>query len=139
MANLFSRLCAFLLPLLGVVTSCDPGDNYCEYGVPTADFEIKGRVTDTDSNPVKGIRITADAADSPAATETGTDGTFEISFTAFPSDKVDLLFSDVDGPENGEFVSKTETVHVSRVEDSGDGWYSGRYSAENVTVVMDNK
>lgn len=50
-----SRLILLLLALLGM-GACG-GESLDEYGSPTADFEIKGNVTDPQGNPVPNIRV----------------------------------------------------------------------------------
>lgn len=138
--SVISRLCALVFPFFGVAVSCNPGSRVCEYGVPNADFEIKGKVVDADNNSIKGIKVSAEdnfGTDGMSSTFTDESGRFDISFNNFPSETVVIEFSDVDGVENGEFISKTETVSVTKVEDSDESWYDGRYAAENVVVVME--
>ena len=126
-------MCGFLFPLLGIASSCDSIGGACEYGVPNADFEIKGKVTDIDDNPVRGIKITGtDIHTTDVLGETGNDGTFEVSFNGFPSRKVKLQFTDDDGIENGgDFGVRTVEVDVVQVvEPSKDdsSWYEGKFS-----------
>ena len=65
----FNWILAGLLSLLGFsVTSCGATD---EYGSPYAEYELKGKVTDMNGDPIQGIEInyggcllyTSDAAD----------------------------------------------------------------------------
>ena len=57
-----NRLIWLLLSLLGMAAGCSSNDKLIpvEYGCPHADYEIKGRVTDPDGNPIRAIEITTD-------------------------------------------------------------------------------
>lgn len=133
------KLCAFLLSLMGIA-SCD--FLRCEYGTPNADYQIKGKVTDMENNPIEGIQVNhQDSFDTDVA-YTKADGTFEISFNAFPpskDSKIDLTFTDADGTENGEFADKTENISVTQAEEGSGSWYEGMYTATDVTVKMEEK
>ena len=56
------KLLYLLLGILGF-TACGEGGAgggmMCEYGTPTADFTVKGKVTDADGKPIKGIEISS--------------------------------------------------------------------------------
>lgn len=140
MVKLFRKFCAFLLPILGF-TSCDFLSLRAEYGTPNADFEIKGKVTDTNNKPIKGIQVYHPDSFVSDTVYTEADGTFEISFNTFPptNDEINLTFADIDGTENGEYVDKTESIALTQTTDSKDSWYHGQYSAEDVIVKMDEK
>ena len=115
------------------------------YGVPTANFQIKGKVLDANNAPVKGIQvlrlergmdatpdsIVGDATavkhyTSENAVTTAADGSFDINFTDRPFDEVRLLVRDVDGKANGSYRNQIYTITV-KPEDyqSGEGWNRG--------------
>lgn len=134
------KLCASMLSLLGI-SSCDLIMR-CEYGTPNADYQIKGKVTDMENNPIEGILVNNDSIFQTEETYTKADGTFEISFKAFPpsdDSKIDLTFTDVDGAENGEFADKTESISVTKTEEGSGSWYEGLFTANDVTVKMEEK
>lgn len=131
----------YILVLLGfaTTTSCEVISPACEYGTPTMDFEVSGKVVNQDSTPIAGIKVSCRifAAPGIATALTSEDGSFFISGTGMSPL---LEFEDIDGPENGgEFAAKTEEIKVDRVK-KGDGhWYLGKYEAKDVVVEMEEK
>lgn len=118
-------LLKFLLICLGFGTaaSCDMGT--VEYGTPHADYEAKGRVTDTEGNPLPGIKVqmledydvdsTGGIELRPMYSEedvlTDESGYFHIRNSGFSRETLSIGFSDIDGEENGgEFAVKVVTV-----------------------------
>jgi putative lipoprotein (rSAM/lipoprotein system) len=87
------KLIYLLLGLLGF-TACEESE-MCEYGTPTVDFTVKGRVTDKTGNPIKGIAVESEHK----WTSTGRDGRFYISGIRECTDAI--YFRDGDGEANG--------------------------------------
>lgn len=152
MRDLILRFCRWALPLLGVsaAISCDnviqAPDMYgcppvAEYGVPVMEFRISGKAVDAQTGePVKGIAvtyITEDKYEHPDTTWTSDNGEFMIRQNSFPSDKMTLKFTDVDGAENGEYSVKEVEVTLDQKEESQDGWMVGIYAADDVQVKLD--
>lgn len=128
--------------MLGFAAIGGCGDDYigkAEYGCPHADFEAKGRVTDEDGNPIKGIAVRGSWY--PEAV-TDHDGKFEIDTDELITDgkTVPFMFVDIDGADNGGYFETVKTdVDVVRVSepDKDDDWDLGDYAAaEYVDVVM---
>ncbi|HIZ85235.1 MAG TPA: radical SAM-associated putative lipoprotein [Candidatus Coprenecus stercoravium] len=153
--NKFLKL---LLVFLGIraFASCDSlPPAKVEYGVPYASYEIKGRVTDADGNPIKGIKVDmlseydVDSAGNitlyPFYSEedvlTDESGRFHVRNGDFPSDSLSVGFSDIDGAENGgEFATKVITKAVEQVEEGSGNWDKGVFVVPGeVEVVMDLK
>jgi len=108
------------------------------YGVPHADFTIKGSVADTEMNPLNGIEVTHNGA---VLGETNSQGAFNVEFSEFSMEKVDtvvLNFHDVDGKENGgKFIDAAATVKMTAKDfDDKSGWKTGEYTASGVRVTM---
>ena len=128
------KLISLLLGLLGF-TACDEnggmGGLVCEYGTPTVDFTVKGRVTDKTGNPIKGIVVSS--TDTGAALEavTAADGSFTTNKVKDFSIFGKLVFTDTDGVENGgEFETLTvdlNTLPETKVAEGDGGWYGGEY------------
>lgn len=145
MKNFFLNLCRTLLGVLGIsaVSACSdsiqPGPIMAEYGVPHADYIIKGTVTDTDGNPIKGIQVSGkyEHRSLPDTAYTASDGTYELKGSAYLiGPEVDLRFEDIDLDENGGlFIPETRMVEME-LDGSGHSWYSGMYSALCVDVQM---
>ena len=137
------RLIYFLLSILGFAgVSCEEQEQeqVCMYGVPTAKYELKARVVDSEGNPIKGIEVVVTPEEQEnewnrvLETTTKEDGTFENSRTrnSMITTKLYVKLTDVDGEENGgEFRELTQEVNVYhspayKIEDD-DSWYSGCY------------
>lgn len=147
-------LLKFLLICLGFGTaaSCDMGT--VEYGTPHADYEAKGRVTDTEGNPLPGIKVQmledydVDSAGGiklyPMYSEsdvlTDESGYFHIRNSGFSRETLSIGFSDIDGEENGgEFAVKVVTESLEQVEE-GEGWNEGTFIVpEEMEVVLERK
>ena len=120
MKNLLKKT---LLSILGinVLSSCG-----ALYASPHADFEVKGRVSDKDGNPIQGIKV--DLCEYNRQEDeyytllsdtvlTDKDGVFHIRETLINvGDKAILGFNDIDGEDNGGvFESKYMQVPVVQV------------------------
>jgi len=138
---LFDKAILALLSSVAFFTGCDVikgGDQPVEYGTPTADFEIKGTVTDSlSSDPVPNIRVIRSNADYPQwgdTTYTDANGRYAFNFHDFPVEKptFPLKAEDVDGNLNGgNYASKSVHVEISTSDwiQKGDGhWYFGKAS-----------
>lgn len=103
------KLLYLLLSLLGF-TACNEGGAgggmMCEYGTPTTDFTVKGKVTDAAGVPIKGIVVSSKGLSSfidgsGLSAVTGEDGTFVTNkIKEFGIDGT-LVFTDTDGEANG--------------------------------------
>lgn len=136
--KIFNRI----LVLLGFAstTSCEYINvTKCEYGTPTMDFEISGKVVNQDSAPITGIKVSCPHNWVPGASNvfTAEDGSFVISGSGI----VPVLeFKDVDGPENGgEFADKIQEIKVTKIKEGDGSWYMGKYEAKGVVIEMEEK
>lgn len=122
------KLIYLLLGLLGF-TACEESE-MCEYGTPTVDFTVKGRVTDTQGKPIKGIVVSSKDVYGLDAV-TGEDGHFATKTIPAVGIHGTLLFTDIDGVENGgEFETLTvdlNTLPETKVAEGDGGWYGGEY------------
>lgn len=156
MKELFLRFCRWALPLLGVaaVTSCEidapapmygpPPSGYEDmpvmYGTPTVEFSVKGKVMDSEGNPIPGIQISHDYSGQKVLTSV--DGTFDYTSEdiGFEMETVTLEFTDIDGADNGgDFQSQEVPVPVQQTEPDDGGWNNGKFEAEGVEIVMTKK
>lgn len=146
MRDLILRFCRWALPLLGVsaATSCDNVIQAPDmYGCPPVmEFRISGKAVDAKTGePVKGIAVThinpEDQYERPDTTWTSEKGEFVVQQSSFPSDKMIMKFTDVDGSENGEYSVGQVEVPLVLKEESQDGWMVGIYTADDVQVELD--
>ena len=119
----------FLLVCLGFksLTACEVFYGTDEYGTPYAEYEAKGRVSDSEGTPISGIKVSMgveDYMDSVAVTDA--DGRFHVIHDTFPLD---------DNTFDIQFV----TVQAEKVEE-GEGWSRGKYAVkEDVNVVLERQ
>ncbi len=98
---------------------------------PISNYQVMGKVSDVDGNPINGIRVIADySVDVVYRADTlYTDKEGEYSkFMTIPRvDSFYLTFTDIDGRANGgEFESGSERVNPVRTEISS-GHFGGSY------------
>ena len=128
-------LLATMAGLLGInMSSCELVA--MEYGCPSANFNVKGKVTDPQGNPIPGIQVNGNWDNDI----TNASGDYSLSATAdppYPEDTIQIVFADVDSSENGSYRNDTASV-VFRHSDltGGDGhWFEGAATKTlNVTL-----
>lgn len=139
----YNSLIAFLLTILGFSSSCDPFRT--EYGTPSADFIVKGKIESaTNNNPIPDIiiemrRVEKNQDGQTFVRLTGTtfsenEGNFTLMDEgAFPIDQTyKIKFTDTDGVQNGEYEPLDTTIVFQNPKFSnGNGhWYSGQTEKE---------
>ena len=140
-------LTAFL-SVLGF-SSCEPWDMPVEYGTPNANYSVKGMVTDEANKPIPGIKVTIGKSGLPynsyydlKTLSTDANGQFVKSYIGESLRDItfSLTFEDVDGPLNGEFATKEQTVEIKMTElkDGSSSWYKGEATKE-ITVKLTSK
>ena len=150
----YNAVLTALLSMLGYGCALEePMDEYgtpviCEYGAPTADYIVKGTVTDEAGKPIQGIKTSLKQS---WQTETGPyvfgidsiqtseSGNFQLKSNEIPAGQTKLIFEDIDGEANGgEFLSDTLDVDYEKAVKTKDGdgrWYSGVYEiTQNVKL-----
>ena len=116
--------------LLGFATACENKRTVDMYGTPYFDYKVKGKVTDKEGAPVKGIEVGSQDA-GPVTSES--DGSYELSGREWSFRQTTLTFTDIDGPENGgEFTEADRTG-------KGEGWYEGTFSRSGVDAALEKK
>lgn len=111
----------------------------CAYGPAYYHQKISGTVTDSLSNPIKGIKVKD--PENNDSVYTSADGTFCLeNAKALAQVKVTLEFSDIDGENNGgEFMNKNVKVKNPYVDDQLNWEYPEIYDYKDVNVVMEKK
>ncbi len=127
------------------------------YGVPTADFAVKGRVVNASGKPIKGIQVSLLKRDYPdnalppqdewnnsflkeATDTTDNNGSFEIKVLGCrPWDQMKVVMRDIDGAKNGKYQQQSMDVEFGEPEaEDGENvnkWRQGVKHAE-ITVKM---
>jgi len=143
----YDKLVVVLLGFFPFFSFTGCGDEpRCEYGVPNADYILKGIVTDSlTDTPVKNIRVTLKGRYEPDTSDdtvfTDTNGKYNFQFNSFPYDSTafQLKVEDIDDSTNGgpynteEVTACVQQASWDYSEDDG-SWYSGK-----ATVTTDIK
>ena len=129
-----NAILALLLGLLGVNTGCGRAkygipEPVCEYGVPHATIEVSGKVTDTEAQPVKDIKITIKDKwrEEPyiPVGYTDEDGNYRTDpYQIFPTDSVDVFATDTTGVYASDSVRVKVDYDRSQVA-KDDHWDEG--------------
>lgn len=142
----YDKIIVALLGIIGFLTGCSIiNPPVAEYGVPTADYEIKGTVTDSiTSTPIENAKvlitrtqtyldqnIAKTYTDTLAIKETDNTGKYDITVQGFPQEEVgfQVKIEDIDGTANGgDFNSQQKSIVFKNTDlTSGKtGWYSGK-------------
>ena len=129
------KILAFIFSFLGFsLCAC------MKYGVPTAVFEVKGKVTDTEEQPLKDIRVVVARYDTVRTDSTGHYEHFmELGAR---NDVMPIEAVDVDGEANGgHFASTTVYVTLSKKDFKDEAGYEyelGKATKE-VNFKLDRK
>lgn len=126
----------FILSLLGVsFTGCSTVEYgcppiQCEYGVPSADYQISGRVENAQKQGIKGIKVYLKEPNydlfegNPFATDTTTtDGAFKINYIGFPEQEIWLIAEDIDSIENGSYQRDSVLITPEFKDVPGSNWH----------------
>lgn len=129
------------------------------YGVPTMNFVVKGKVTDSQGKPVKGIQVTLinqsiDVTpeylqpDNPYVKEyfqrvsdtTDAQGRFSSAASDVPVEAQRILVRDIDGSANGAFEDQMLDVDFSDAKQTqaGKGWNRGE-KVKEIDIVLNKK
>lgn len=149
--NLIRLTNIFLATLLALFGFSNCEDARVEYGVPNADYNVKGKVVDkVNSKPIKGIRVAFylypqavtmyGILPAPYRTyktvTTDATGNYDLtdnfSIGEIQNDTLPVYVQDVDGTENGLYKDTLIYVGFKDAVKSGktSSWYDGKYSVE---------
>ena len=142
----YNAVLTVLLSMLGYgcSSSDDPLDMYgtpvVEYGVPHADYIIKGRVTDEAGVAVQGIKTSLKQLNQTEggtmafgidSIQTNELGAYQLKYTGMWRVDNKLIVEDIDGEANGgEFLSDTLDLDYKKavqIEKGDARWYDGVY------------
>ena len=142
--KIFDKLVMALMGLFPFFSGCDEPREM--YGTPTADYLVKGRVTDlTTRAPLEHIRVVLHESSENAYGRSDTVysdnlGAYAIEFSTFPMDvqSFGMIAEDVDGAANGGTYAPLETT-ATVLESDWDRTNAGNWKVGKATVVKDIK
>lgn len=126
--SFINRCLAAVMALLGF-QAC--GSAVCKYGVPYADFEVSGKVTDTKQEPLKDMQVAIEISNQ-GYTElidtlyTNESGEYHWKAGTFPSDSAKVVVNDT----TGRYASDSTKVALSYDRTKAGHWYAGVATAE---------
>lgn len=125
-------LLSAISPVLGVLAGCR-GYVAEMYGVPSADYEVKGCVTSPDGAPIPGIGVST----KHVKDTTDQQGRYHLRWQDYETNSISIIYQDIDRNENGLY---RDTVVSEQLRNSdfrgGDGeWYIGTAS-KNIDVTL---
>ncbi len=122
-----NALIAWLLAILGFGCSINMP---VEYGMPHADFIVKGNVTSTETKqPIENIRVGMQGD----TVYTDKDGNYQVVSGSYPDNQsFAISFQDIDEATNGSYQDVDTLVDFTNTEfTGGDGhWYDGETTKE---------
>lgn len=140
----YGKIIAFFLGAIAYLTGCEifePG--IAEYGTPSADFVIKGKVVDQSSKkPIKDIRIIHKTGYTPSndTVKTNVNGEFELKFNEFPGVDHWIYAEDLDGAQNGGlFRPDSLTVNsaqMKRIKKGSGSWNRGVFEKTDANFTL---
>jgi len=148
----FDKAILLLLGSFGMFSACNLIETPVEYGMPHADFELKGIVTDdATSQPIKNIRVIrphfleSEYDHLPPEYKlfgdtvyTDENGKYIFEYNGMGK-QYQLKFEDIDGMENGGLFQPKEIEGKFTQADQvkkGSGWYEGKF-AKTQDVALD--
>lgn len=133
--SFINRCLAAVMALFGfqATTGClvKYGVAPAEYGTPYADFQVQGKVSNTQQEPLKDIQVAVEISDNGYSglrdtIYTDENGEYHWKGGAFPLDSAKVVVNDT----TGKYVSDSTKVALSYDRTKADGWYRGVGTAE---------
>lgn len=130
-STFISSLCASLLAVLGFGCSSNT-DEPCMYGTPYSSFEIKGKVTTEDGDPVANATVRITQPEFPSGIYafskaiTGENGVYTAEGSTFQlGEKCKVVCI----PEDSSLDADSIIVDLKFIREHEDTWYIGHASA----------
>ena len=131
----FDKIIVLLLGFSGIFSGCDDSYSPVEYGVPHADYELKGVITAKETaKPIPNIMVIRSIYENfgdTLYTDSGGKYAFEFNdFPPHPEGVLHLKIEDIDGEDNGGFFGTKEiNVEFTQADQvkKGKSWYDGKF------------
>ena len=125
--SFINRCLAAVMALLGF-QACGGGNQLVMYGTPSADLEIKGKVTNHKQEPLKDIQVVVNPIGNWKDTlYTNENGEYHWSIQHYsPTDSATVVVNDT----TGQYASDSTKVAYQYDRTKADDWYEGVATAE---------
>lgn len=141
----YAKALTAFFTLLGTITGCEFIQPRVEYGTPSADFVVKGKVMDKSSQkPITDIRIIHKTGYTPAndTVKTNANGEFELKFVEFPGVNHWIYVEDLDGTENGGLYAPDSLIvnsaQMKRIKKGSGNWNEGVFEKTDANFALKN-
>ncbi len=133
--SFINRCLAGVMALLGfqATTGClvKYGVAPAEYGTPYADFQVQGKVTDTQQESLKDMQVAIEISNNGYSglrdtLYTNESGEYHWKGSAIPCDSAKVVVNDT----TGKYTSDSTKVALSYDRTKADDWYEGVATAE---------
>ncbi len=128
--RLSGKLFAAVLSLVGVLSGCGNPHDAPAYGPPSAGLDVCGQICSaSDSSLIAGIEVKLTSTDSLSdfsVNTTDSNGNYNLNMGAeyYPwPDSVRLVAADIDGEQNGSFLSRDTLISLDSLENPYDFIY----------------
>ena len=141
----YGKIIAWLLAIVGGMQACDIVEPRVEYGTPSVDYIISGKVTDNKTQePIAGMGVIYKSRTSPHGNDTvktDAEGSYQLNLQkVFPENEFSVYAEDLDGEANGGLFAddsvKIKTSEMNRVKKSNSNWYEGSFEKKNVNFEL---
>lgn len=139
----YGKILTLFFSLVGMLTGCDWIEPAVEYGVPNADYVIKGKVTDKESQkPLKNIAVIKKSRHSPKndTVRTNALGDYELKFNDFPGEDYWVVAKDLEGTDDGGWYGPdsilVNTKQMTQVKKGKGGWYDGIFEKKDANFKL---
>ncbi len=142
----YGKLLAFILSFFGL-SSCDIIEPRVEYGTPSADYVVNGKVTiESTDTPIEGIGIIIPNPNRQNRRDTfytNSQGEYNAELKdMFPlgNEKMKVIAKDLDGEKNGEFQADSIEISFTQkdlIKKGSGNWYEGTYKKNNQNFSLD--
>lgn len=143
----YGKLLAFILSFFGL-SNCDIVEPRVEYGTPSADYIVKGKVIVEGTNtPIEGIGIIVpDRQQKNYGDTVYTDarGEYTIELKGvfpFGTEKMKVIAKDLDEDKNGLFQADSTEISFTKndlVKKGSGNWHEGTYQKTNQNFSLDH-
>lgn len=128
----------FVVSLLGFMPAC----HHTEYGVPTAEFILNGKVKSANTNqPIENIKVSSNGNYNNPFVFTNSEGIFSIHFNGDAYTKnYNYKFQDTDSLQNVNYKDKDTVISFEGIAlTGGDGKWNEGIAEKTVDILLEPK
>lgn len=141
--KLVNRWIAGILAIFGF-SGCNNNDEPAMYGTPLAVYHLSGKVQNSSKEGLPNIKLETQILSGvgfdslPDTVITNSEGDFQTSFEWFPTQKIRIIATDIDGDKNGIYTKDSIDIVLSKNDYKGaDGtWFAGEINKKELNIEL---